>query len=276
VREWKPQGEKYLTASNYRQLHGGELTRTQHEQETNPYPENLRTACYFVAKGDVRSYKPEEEVEWSSENFDCLRPCNVETRSGTAWDTHYTAIVYPTKQAETEKCRGIPATGLRVKGLPIHAVGLVDRPYSTDSHLTSAFRHEIGVPDGLYPQKWMTVTEPSPINNDFIGDYLQPWEIAPVRWSDTGDIVATNAYRIGLPEQFRATILDYCDKMGITETFPRTVAHGNGLELASGAFIKLNGTALSGTSRHQERNGSQICIGFLRAEIRQHRSGWRC
>ena len=32
---------------------------------------------------------------------------------------------------------------------------ILDKPYSHDIFLEQAFRHEIGVPDGFYPNEWL-------------------------------------------------------------------------------------------------------------------------
>lgn len=42
-----------------------------------------------------------------------------------------------------------------VTNIPRRAILLVDRPYTSDTFIQGAFRHEIGVPDGFYPETWM-------------------------------------------------------------------------------------------------------------------------
>ena len=61
-----------------------------------------------------------------------------------------------------------------VSHVPHTAIHVVDRPYTTDVFRKSAFRHEIGVPDGMYPTNWMrkklrkTVDMASPDDAEFI------------------------------------------------------------------------------------------------------------
>jgi hypothetical protein len=42
-----------------------------------------------------------------------------------------------------------------VADVPLHAVWIVDHPYTSDMFLKMAFHHEIGVPDHFYPKPWM-------------------------------------------------------------------------------------------------------------------------
>lgn len=39
--------------------------------------------------------------------------------------------------------------------VPHADVRLLDKPYTTDALSKASFRHEIGVPDGFYPDAWM-------------------------------------------------------------------------------------------------------------------------
>jgi hypothetical protein len=238
VSEWKPQDKDYVAATEYRRLHTQEPIRTLDEQKSNPYPENLRTACYFA---------PTEEdiwdmgsVEWSSDNFNCLRPCDITERYEEDKRTYYTAVVYPTQIAvEADYCGNIPEEGSTVKRLPMSAAKVADKPYSTDAHLQSVFRHEIGVPAGFYPEVWMAA-DSNPMG-DFIPSPLEPGEMAIFRWAGSGDVVAPNAHRLGLHSRVRETLLDYCNKMGITDYFKHVTIGGNAMPIGTHAYITLNG-----------------------------------
>jgi hypothetical protein len=116
---------------------------------------------------------------------------------------------------------------------------VLDTPYSTDAQLQSAFRHEIGVPADLYPEVWMAA-DSNPMG-DFIPSPLEPGEMAVIRWADSGDIVAPNAHRLGLHSRVRETLLDYCNKMGITDYFKHVTIGGNALPVGSNTYINLNG-----------------------------------
>lgn len=42
----------------------------------------------------------------------------------------------------------------RLTDVPRQALKFVDKPYTTDLHLGNAFRHEIMIPDEIFPDKW--------------------------------------------------------------------------------------------------------------------------
>ena len=42
-----------------------------------------------------------------------------------------------------------------VTEMPREAICFTDKPYSTDQYLATAFRHEIGLPEGVFPTAWM-------------------------------------------------------------------------------------------------------------------------
>lgn len=110
--------------------------------------------------------------------------------------------------------------------------------FSTDTHLKDAFRHAIGTPVGMYPSAW-NATDPNP-TGDFETPPLKPGELAHVHWKDSGEIVTPQVYRLGLSHRVRSKILEYCNKIGITETLRRATAGGNSLEQEQNVFMNLN------------------------------------
>jgi hypothetical protein len=219
VRKWKPQDEEYIAANDYRRIHKDTPVRTMHEQESEPYRDNLKTACFFTQHRDKVTDK------------DCLRPCDITERwSGTGNHVRYSATVYPMESSPfPEYCGNVSAEGFSVEDLHPDAVQIVDARYSTDSHLGSAFRHEIGMPTGLFPQSWMAA-DPKP-TGDFMASTLEAGELSAVRWKGTGKVVAPNAYRLGIDTNVRNTLLDYCNRMGITEIMRSATAEGNSLAM---------------------------------------------
>ena len=103
-----------------------------------------------------------------------------------------------------------------------------------------SFRHEIGVPDGFYPQNWMK-HDPTLYVPDFIATPLKPGYMAPVRWADTAEVVTPWAFRMGLDSKIRRVLLEYCDRMGITEMLRHVTVEGNGLEPGTDAHFELEG-----------------------------------
>jgi hypothetical protein len=46
---------------------------------------------------------------------------------------------------------------------PRDAFVFVDKPYKSDMHLPNAFRHEIMIPDEIFPDKWKNAAKNAPI-----------------------------------------------------------------------------------------------------------------
>jgi len=240
VNAWSEHESIYISADDFNRINGKEHIRTQSEQISNPYPSNLRTACFFRWQ-DVFPEK-EEVVEWSRDNFNCLRPCDVEKRAATskAEEFFYTATIYPMESAaEPEYCGSIPNDGIQVTALPRYAVTLVDRTYTSDIHLEAAFRHEIGVQDNFFPDKWTTVDR-KPLG-DFVASPLEPGKVAPFRWEDTGEIVTPFAFRLGLDKRVREVLLDYCNRMGITDIFRHVTIDNNPLKVEQNQLVRIHG-----------------------------------
>lgn len=149
---------------------------TESEQRDSPYPPNLITSClhsYQNVKtktreidthtGDVLTYA---EFEFDPALFqpENLRPCRVMERRDAA-DMHdvYTVEILNREHGRTTALvdRDRIPTGERhfVTGMPREALYFSDVVSSTDQHLPSAFRHEIGLPSGLYPSKWMDLDQ---------------------------------------------------------------------------------------------------------------------
>ena len=101
------------------------------------------------------------------------------------------------------------------------------------------FRHEIGVPDGFYNERWMRA-DPNPLG-DFIASPLAPGHMAPIRWKGSADIVTPWAFRIGLPSRVRKVLLNYCNKMGITDILRHVTVDGNGLLPGMSTHMELEG-----------------------------------
>jgi hypothetical protein len=231
VFQWRSMdGDKdYVSAAEYQRLHYRELFRTEAEQVSNPYPDNLRTVCHVLTGQNTTGISRQR----------CLRPCDIKERSGTsALDAEYIAVVYPTGSAmEPLYCKGLSVSGLRLTGVPGNDIELIDKPYTTDTYLPSAFRHEIGVPDDLYPAKWMKA-DPRPMG-DLRASPLRLGQVEPFRWNDTGAIALPNAFRVGLPPKLRETLLEFATKMGVTNFMHSLTAGGNAIPAGMQAHEQL-------------------------------------
>ena len=140
-RSWKPppEADKYIHSQNFQQ----DYFRTAKEQETDPYPPNLVTMCQesYRARDDGSYY-------W----LPPLRPlpdrihCTVIHRS-KAMDDTYRYVVAIKRGKEHIFVQDVQEAG----------IFLYDRSFSTDWHLENAFRHPIGIPDDILPEKWKNI-----------------------------------------------------------------------------------------------------------------------
>lgn len=230
--------EFYVSAADYSRMHPDELIRTVEEAEEDPYPETLRTICYF----SVPEYY-DEENEWDESTMYasyCPRPCDVEDRYHLGDGTFYSVTMYEMDNLfGPDDCGIIPDGGLHVENVPHEYITIGDTPYSTDLHFAGAFRHEIGLPDGFFPKVW-DHKDPKP-KGDFIPTPLKPGQLDHVYWADNGAIVTDHAYRLGLSEQLRTVLLEYCNKMGITDMLRHVTSEGNGLKPGQETHVQLDG-----------------------------------
>jgi len=110
---------------------------------------------------------------------------------------------------------------------------------TSDVHLQTAFRHELGLPYNFYPEVWKAA-DPNP-EGDFIPTPLAPGQLDRIHWKDTGEIVLQNAFRLGLTSTVRETLLEYCNKMGITDIMRHVTVEDNGLEAGTETDMNING-----------------------------------
>lgn len=115
--------------------------------------------------------EPDEDVYfWSSreEIDECLRPCIILDRlQHEDGEELYMAKMLPMDSSEvTGLCTlDNPET---VTNVPRRAIRLIDRPYTSDTFIENAFRHEMGVPEGFYPETWMKKKLRGDTNDDHV------------------------------------------------------------------------------------------------------------
>ena len=120
----------YISAAEYTVQNKGSRIHTLAEQELEPYPDNIQTACYY--SDDVHTHG-------------CWHPCDVTGHSTVDGDDVYLVHVYNVVNMNKliNVCAVVPQRGLHVADLPASRVAYIDKPYSSDMHLAAAFCHEI-------------------------------------------------------------------------------------------------------------------------------------
>ena len=87
-------------------------------------------------------------------NHQTTADCFVEARyqsdgeSGTTRTVYQIYLVGGTKGGNEKK-------KVFVDDVPREAIYFMNKPYTSDQHIESAFRHTIHIPDDMFPTKWM-------------------------------------------------------------------------------------------------------------------------
>lgn len=166
--EWnKPAGADNYVSADVLNAEDHTIVRTVEEQKENPYPYSIVTSCYFEyvheespQVDDSGTYAdPREQTVWvkdfvgldaSVPDYLFVRPCRVLERSDS---NHYTVQILNYDHQHRDQL--IPDTHmLIVRSMPRDALTFTDFAYTTDLHLRGAFRHEMMLPDSLFPEAW--------------------------------------------------------------------------------------------------------------------------
>ncbi|KAL3919282.1 MAG: hypothetical protein SGILL_003832, partial [Bacillariaceae sp.] len=89
---------------------------------------------------------------------------------------------------------------------------------SSNDDAQGTFRHEISVPDGFYPEKWLDVS----VNYEIVerGD-LKPGELQAAVWKHNGQPFTRFAHRVGLPEGISQRYLEFSQDIGVVPTYDK-------------------------------------------------------
>jgi hypothetical protein len=127
------------------------VIKTQREQQN--YPDNLFTSCYYNYRkgGDIVRWKM-TNTTMSDRN---LRPCVVLDRHTDA-DGVILYTVGIQNRYGLAKDKRIPSGKTHVvTHVPRWGIKFTNKLFTTDQSLATAFRHEISLPDLIFPKKWL-------------------------------------------------------------------------------------------------------------------------
>jgi len=124
--------------------------RTLSEQETKPYAHNLMTVCitrnWSSSREERQKWRPGRH--WPEE----IAECNIVKRS---YDESTKTYLY---EVELWSNYHEEIDGKEIKyidyDVPHNAIRFVDKPFFSDQHIPTAFRHPIGFPEELTPPFW--------------------------------------------------------------------------------------------------------------------------
>ena len=162
---WRPHDPNYINADMYAKRRGGRnLIRSIPEQATDPYPTNIDTYCWYTSGDgqdddeDTTEISPDVFFVPFNEDADnaCVRPCRVIERTSNEGEVEalYTVELDADDNSDVPM-RCVIHRDTIVNDMPEWAIVLLDRPRTSDMMLKEAFRHEIGVPDGFFPDAWL-------------------------------------------------------------------------------------------------------------------------
>eukprot|EP00816_Leptocylindrus_hargravesii_P013146 CAMPEP_0196809040 /NCGR_PEP_ID=MMETSP1362-20130617/9000_1 /TAXON_ID=163516 /ORGANISM="Leptocylindrus danicus, Strain CCMP1856" /LENGTH=684 /DNA_ID=CAMNT_0042183585 /DNA_START=106 /DNA_END=2157 /DNA_ORIENTATION=+ len=147
--------------------------RTLNELKDQPYPENIVTVCYywesslhdhvytnvtmrsmdspneFITKRviDGSSFFPIHDDPRPNSRY---WPCSIYERSDDG--RSYTVRLFAYQGHDTSWSD--TGVALFLENFPKESIEFVHKPYTSDQHLSSSFRHPIGLRDDMVPPKW--------------------------------------------------------------------------------------------------------------------------
>ncbi|KAL7484298.1 hypothetical protein ACHAW6_009942 [Cyclotella cf. meneghiniana] len=146
--------------------------KTIKEQDTDPYPRNVVFKCrvdvdigignYTYAPKTTPFYKRKWVLNDMKVDHKNSRKCNiVERRDVSSDDDEYYdhPFLYTVELNYVRKNQGQRTIyeNQVITAVPFRAIDFVNEKYSSDMFLKNAFRHEMGLPDGLWPKAWMNL-----------------------------------------------------------------------------------------------------------------------
>lgn len=134
------------------------LIRTEREQQTDPYPENMFTSCYYSYAKAIKQKKRYGKLHAWIQTHDIfydrnLRPCSIIDRQMIEGKAIYTVAIR--NRYGLRKDERVPNGELHIATLvPRSAIRFSTKIYTTDMHVSASFRHEIQLKDDVFPSQW--------------------------------------------------------------------------------------------------------------------------
>ena len=179
VTKWSPPpgSDKYLSATDMNSDTKGkyEVLLTSREQQSLPYPDNIQTMCRYRLPKKLERNANVTKLWNKSHASGKLHPCEILSKSATQISSQngggqstlylYTAKILENKSflgqfGDEDKLPGVPRRrSFTLTGMPRAAIQFGNKLYSNDIFLPNSFRHEIVVPDDVWPESWKNLGE---------------------------------------------------------------------------------------------------------------------
>eukprot|EP00571_Detonula_confervacea_P007826 CAMPEP_0172326942 /NCGR_PEP_ID=MMETSP1058-20130122/58069_1 /TAXON_ID=83371 /ORGANISM="Detonula confervacea, Strain CCMP 353" /LENGTH=602 /DNA_ID=CAMNT_0013043851 /DNA_START=67 /DNA_END=1875 /DNA_ORIENTATION=- len=152
---WSPlaRSDKYVPASMLQ-----EPFRTATEQLSQPYPDNIVFYCHYEYEIGVSEGPWVWEDEWKEL---ALYPCRIFSREASDAERtayYYTMVILNENELEygiIPPLVGIPSGENHIlTNVPRWAIEVRDKLYTKDEFLSKSFRHEMMMPNEIFPETW--------------------------------------------------------------------------------------------------------------------------
>ncbi|KAL7574255.1 hypothetical protein ACA910_012510 [Epithemia clementina (nom. ined.)] len=152
LRSWKPidGADLHMTQDEIDRRERFDSWRTVFEQIENPYPPNIKVECHVYFEGD----------DWKSKSYGRIREeleRKLENNSRNDWFECDILRRYREDEMELYTATAVGDEAELLLDLPDIAFRFREKPYTSDMFLENAFRHDIGVPDEIFPDAWRNV-----------------------------------------------------------------------------------------------------------------------
>lgn len=155
INSWKPLNDaaNYVSGEDMNVDADTKILRTEFEQMHDPYPANVQ-----VMFDDGFRYKRKWQrhkrnlLGFKKDNEGGLYKCDILNRTEDEEGRVLYTVVYTDEEEEEEADRDT-----RVAGVPREGFEFKDRAYTADFLQHNVFRHDMRVPDSLFPEAWKNV-----------------------------------------------------------------------------------------------------------------------
>ena len=122
--------------------------------------------------------------------------------------------------------------------------------------LSGYFHHSIGLPDGLYPDNWLNVSDTYEIAEiqDLKNNPLEPGVALPMTWTHNGKALSPKyGYVVGLEAGFSDRFLNYSEEAGVIELYRKLLTEQEGFVLKSDEFTTYTPSVLTNNSTNTSK-----------------------
>lgn len=152
--------DSYVPAVKFNELVEDLPLRNEEEQQLDPYPSNLQLRCHrALVFGKQKKGLDFRRYLWQASDYG--ESCRILERfkeedafwytiEVEVWDTH---INEDNAKRETETQANTVSQIIRTD-VPRSAIRFFDVPRTTEIYAPNAFRHFIGIPDDIFPERW--------------------------------------------------------------------------------------------------------------------------